>query len=174
MSGPVRETLDETIDRVAATLTAVPADPGFTQRLAPRLTRERPGWNHTWLVGAAAAAVIFVALLVNNGRDASVNAPLGVVAENAPAAPLVQGTTASVIEEPTVEQTTASVDPAPAVVEVNEPAPPPAIAALAAPEGIGVETLQLEALAVMPVEIGEIDIASLEVREIDGFEDPKE
>lgn len=178
MSGPVRETLDETIDRVAATLTAVPADPGFTERLASRLTGRSHAWPNSWLLaGAAAAAALVIAVLASSGRNAGMHTPQDTIAASAPAAPaLVEHLAAPVAEAPPIEQTSAPVDRAPAVVESEDGdlARPPAIAALAAPDGIGVATLQLEALYVTPVDIGQIDIASLEVREIDGFEEPKE
>jgi hypothetical protein len=158
VSGPVHETLDERIDRVAAALTAVPADPGFGDRLAPRLAGQgREGGNRWLFTAAAATAVVVLALVVNDRRDQGGTAP------QAP-----QGASA-IASGPTFAP--APVDAAPAVADVERP---PVIAALAAPDGIGVDTLQLEALHITPVDVEQIDIASLEVREIDGFEEPKE
>jgi hypothetical protein len=57
-----RETLDETIDRVAASLTAVPADPAFAARLRARWAdREQRG---TWRVAGACAAVALLAMAI--------------------------------------------------------------------------------------------------------------
>lgn len=72
-----------------------------------------------------------------------------------------------------VEQAASAAAPVPESIS-SDVERPPVIAALAAPDGIGVDTLQLDALHVTPVDVGQIDIASLEVREIGGFEEPKE
>jgi hypothetical protein len=175
VSGPVHETLDETIDRVAASLTAVPADRGFTERLVARLDGHGRGSSNRWLFAAAAAAAVVVLTVVVSIRREQDAKPLpGVVAappvmapgqRNAP--PLVGA------EEPIVERTVPAVVPAPAFID-SEVEPPPAIAALAAPEGIDVDTLQLDALHVSPVDVGEIDVASIEIREIGALDEPKE
>ena len=176
MSGPVRERLDETIDRVAAMLTAVPADPGFTERLAPRLVDRGHGSRTGWLMtAAAAAAAIVIAIVFSNGRDERASAPQEAMVTGSPTAPaLVERGTAATAQVPTVEPPSAPRDQAVARSEDLEEPRPPSIAALPAPDGIGVDTLHLEALAVMPVDVGEIDLASLEVRQIGGFEESKE
>ena len=183
MSGPVHETLDERIDRVAAALTAVPADPGFGERLAPRLAGQGREWGNRWLFAAAAAtAVVVLALVVSDRRDqsgtapqsASQSGPQSEIASSPILAPgPVTAAPAVAAEEPMVEQVASAAAPAPEFIG-SDVERPPAIAALATPDGIGVDTLQLEALHVTPVDVGQIDIASLEVREIDGFEEPKE
>ena len=177
MSDPVRETLDETIDRVAATLTAVPADPGFSERLAPRLAGRGDGWSNRWLfAAAAAAAVVVLALVVSDRRDqggtAPQSAPRNAIVSSPTVAPgPVNAAPAVAAEEPMIEQAVLAAAPAPEFIG-SDVERPPAIAALAAPEGIGVDTLQLEALHVTPVDVGEIDIASLEIREIGAPEEP--
>ena len=52
----MRETLDEAIDRVASTLTAVSADSRFANRLDARLD-ERRSWAPIWLMAATATSV---------------------------------------------------------------------------------------------------------------------
>jgi hypothetical protein len=60
----MNERLDETIDRIAAELTAVPPDPGFSARVRHRLPPTHPR-RSTWLVAsAAAAAAAAIALTV--------------------------------------------------------------------------------------------------------------
>jgi hypothetical protein len=180
VSGPVHETLDERIDRVAAALTAVPADPGFGDRLAPRLAGQgREGGNRWLFTAAAATAVVVLALVVNDRRDQGGTAPqapqgASAIASGPTFAPApVDAAPAVAAEEPLVEQAVSAAAPAPEFIG-SDVERPPAIAALAAPDGIGVDTLQLEALHITPVDVEQIDIASLEVREIDGFEEPKE
>jgi hypothetical protein len=58
----MNERLDETIDRLAAELTAVPPDPGFSARVRPRLSPS-PQRRPMWLVASAAAAAV-IALTV--------------------------------------------------------------------------------------------------------------
>lgn len=182
MSGPVHETLDERIDRVAAALTAVPADPGFGERLAPRLAGQGREWGNRWLFAAAAAAVVVLALVVNDRRDqggtappsASQSGPQSEIASSPTFAPgPVTAAHAIAAEEPMVEQAASTAAPAPEFIG-SDVERPPAIAALATPDGIGVDTLQLEALHVTPVDVERIDIASLEIREIGALEEPKE
>ena len=175
MSGPIHETLDERIDRVAASLTAVPADPGFGERLAPRLAGLDREWSHRWLfTAAAAAAVVVLALVVSDRGDQRGLAPQSAVLTSPTIAPgQVNAAPAIAAEQPVVEQAVSAVAPAPEYID-SEVERPPAIAALAAPDGIGVDTLQLEALHVTPVDIGQIEVASLEIREIGALEEPKE
>jgi hypothetical protein len=58
------ERLDETIDRVAAGLTAVPADPGFSARLRDRLPQQTHHRTRWILAAATAAAVVVAAVIV--------------------------------------------------------------------------------------------------------------
>jgi hypothetical protein len=177
VSGPVRETLDETIDRVAATLTAVPADPGFGDRLAARLEPAPRGWRTTWLVVSAAAAVVLLALIVGARREGPSPLPQVAAVHDVPAQkppPELSHAAASVADSGTAGAF-AETQRLPQLDAVEAPAAPPsAIAALPAPHTIAVETLALQALDVAPVDIGQIDVASLEIREIDVNEEPKE
>ena len=110
MSGPVHETLDERIDRVAAALTAVPADPGFGERLAPRLAGQGREWSNRWLfTAAAAAAVVVLAFVVSDrpdqGGSAPQSAPQSEMASSPTTAPgHVNAVPAVAAQEPLVEQ----------------------------------------------------------------------
>jgi hypothetical protein len=57
------EHIDETIDRVAAELTAVPADPGFSARLRDQLAH-RQHHSARWALASATAAVLVAAVVV--------------------------------------------------------------------------------------------------------------
>ena len=156
------DTLDEAIDRVAATMTAVSADDGFHARFDAQLRAARR-FELPWIglaAATAAAAAIFVALNLS-----STTSPLPVVstpsvASAIPVVPDVKPSTAAPIEE----LNTTSVPPA----RIDVVRVVPMIAALPHPAEIGVDDLSLNSLTIAPVEVGLLDLANLEVTGIDG------
>ena len=92
----MRETLDEAIDRVASTLTAVSVDPGFVDRLEARLDRRR---SHVpmWLMLATATTVVAAVVLIDRPPEserAAIEATLPRVADASPALPQCGGRSA--------------------------------------------------------------------------------
>jgi hypothetical protein len=175
----VPETLDETIDRVAAALTAVPADPGFGARLAARLDASARG-SWTWTVAAAGAAAIALAMAIVR-LDPSV-APIQQARAIGSATPFAEAV-AAVAPVPASTSTASTATAAPAMARVRttvraaSEAPAmsvPAIAALPDVETIGVDVLTLRDLQLAPVDVTQLDIATLEIPQIGVAEDPQE
>lgn len=164
----IRETLDEAIDRVAAAMTAVPARP-VHREIGEGPHREigkireftfLPKLAGLPVLLVAAATVLLAVLVLDRPREmepAVLESTLPRVNEAARAAPVA----------PVVE----TAAPVPArregtVHEVVEPhiPPRPAIAALTEPSGLTVGELNLESLAIAPVEVTDLeDLPSLEL-----------
>lgn len=157
----MRETLDEAIDRVASTLTAVSADSRLADRLDTRLD-ERRSRAPIWLMAATATSVLLATLLMNRPWD--VQRPA--------------------IESPSKAMTASAAGPS-ATIEVSIPievgtstpssqtrhasrelvmAPAPTIAALTGPPSLSVDELQLESLTITPVDVVHLEaVTSLEL-----------
>jgi hypothetical protein len=170
---PLPETLDEAIDRVAAAMTAVPADPGFGARLVPRLDAPARGVS-TWMVAAAAAAAIILSVWLVRPERSAVRPPQQASA-NQPAAPAVgpaPGVRAA--EAPTAT----ARPPMLATAAPAEPVAPiertPVIAALGPVETLTVDDLTLHELMIAPVDVAHLDIETLDVPEIGTTDEPKE
>lgn len=179
MNRPVTETLDETIDRVAAAITAVPTDPGFSSRLAPRLDAPARGAS-TWMVPAAAAAAIVLAVFlvrpersaVRPPQQASANLP---ASANQPAARTVHpAPSVRAVESPAAIAHAPRLTPAAPEETVRPIEPTAAIAALDPVATLNVDDLTLHELHIAPVDVAHLDIATIDVPEIGTTEDPKE
>jgi hypothetical protein len=162
------ERLDETIDRVAQTMTAVPADPAFSARLSRRLQR-RTGNVTSWVLAASAAAAVLVTTVVVSRPVADQPESIAAVARHDGLAPVAP------------EAATALTAPA-APVALAAPATPAAPAAPApeAPTGaedivpaLRVAALTLEPLTLADVDVVPLDVTRLEIIDIDSSE-PKE
>ncbi len=165
-----RETLDEAIDRVASGLTAVPPDPGFARRLDTRLAANSSGLSVS--MGASAIATLVVAAVVislNRPPDApSPGAPSLPAAVTSSSAPAISAP--AIVTSPVAPGRQASPSPRAEVIEPFVPA----LAALPTPELLNVDALTLESLTIAPVELGELDFARLEVRDIAAIGESKE
>jgi hypothetical protein len=186
MKNHATETLDDAIDRVAAAMTAVPHDERFAARLAGRLDRPRAfGLSPLMLAGGAVAAVA-VALAV--GLSVTRPAPVApaatrdaIAASTSTPAPAARTTAAppaaaATIDAPVSVSRVARAPrraPAPVVTRDLERSTP-AIPGLAGPAEIAFDRLNLDALAVDPVEVEALDLASLAVAGLDGPFEPKE
>lgn len=170
-----RETLDDTVDRIAAALTAVPPDPGFSQRLRPKLDgSSRLGW----MAVSAAAAVIALAILATLGRRepalVRATAPLVAVSEKPATIPSMR--VASPRVEPARRIATAARAP---VVTTAGPAehgrgePVAAIPALAVPDELDVGHLILPPLVIDAVALESLGTDTIAVPAL-GAADPKE
>jgi hypothetical protein len=174
------ERLDETIDRVAAHLTMVPADPGLAGRIAAQLEREpRFAWPRLAMASVAVAAVVAAFVFVNNARQA----PAVDVAHHA--------TTSPKADEPAqqpADVASARMSPAPsntatvarravgiALPSAEDLLPEmPQLASLASPVTIDVMVLPTDTLTIEPVDFAPLDVADLAVRDIDEGDSPKE
>lgn len=174
------ESLDETIDRVAADLTMVSADPALAARIADRLeTRKTLGWQRLALAGVAVAAIAVLAVVVSNiTRDVPA---VDVARATSPAAPRVEPSSAAAATTVGAAESTTAVAPERAVRQRRAPAPTqdplpelPQIDALSSPELIAIDTLPTDTLAIEPVDLAPLGMANLAVAEIDGRDSPKE
>jgi len=173
-----RETLDETLDRVANEITAVPPDVAFVARLRPQLD-ESVGQPFGWRTLVAATCVVALAVAANlvrhNGagtRRASeappaVVRPLPLEAERAVDANVAR---AKGHEEPSIGSATAGR----AHVRMEHPVAESAIPALTVPPTIDLAHLQLDPLVVDPVDFSRIEIADISVTGLGASEEPKE
>ena len=167
-----RETLDEAIDRVASALTAVPPDPGFARRLETRLEARSSGLP-LWIGASAIATVIVAAVAISlnwQPRAPSIedrSRPAAVASSSGPAV-----SSAAIVIPAVAAERRADASGRPRA-EVIEPFVP-AIAALSTPELLNVDALAFESLTIAPVEFGELDLASLEVRDLGATGESKE
>jgi hypothetical protein len=169
------ETLDDAIDRVAAALTNVPAAPDFSTRFRAGMCSRAP-IRPAPLAMAAAALLVAAAVAVGvrePNRSEEPELRMGVAepaADVAVARP--QETPPASIERAAGQGRVHAVPPRRA--DVGRESAPPAIAALEPPESLGVEHLDLEPLAVLPVELVNLAVETLIVGDIDVARDPKE
>ena len=174
-----RETIDETIDRVAAQLTMVPADPALAGRIAEQLDTDAPfAWMRWLLATGAVAAVAVLAVVVFNSSRAP--QPADIARATAP----VPGPTG---ETPHAEAARASASPQIAMTaptrgvtrrrsaEAHPPLPElPQIDALESPVLLAVDNIPTKTLTIEPVDLAPLDLANLAVRELGERDDPKE
>jgi hypothetical protein len=175
-----QESLDETIDRVAAHLTMVPADPALAARIADRLeTRKMLGWPRVAVAGVAVAAIALLAVVVSNITREEPAVEVARATSPAPA-PRIAAPQAAAPAGAAVESTTAI---APNGVARRRPAPQPAddplpelpqIDALNSPALLALDTLPTDILTIEPVDLAPLGMADLTVTEIDGRDSPKE
>lgn len=183
-----RETLDETIDRVAGEMSAVTANPTLTAQVCARMDARRRPWLMPSLAAASVAAVVVSATVLWPRSDRSVPpAPPGreLAADAvAPNAPLAEGGPSARVDAMVDAESEPGMPPHPApddaaggaavrlntsfVLELANAGAPTAPAPLAIPE------LTIRPLAVPDdPEIAPLQIESLRVAEID-FEASKE
>lgn len=171
------ESLDETIDRVAAHLTMVPADPALAARIADRLeTKKALGWPRFALAGAAVIGMAILAVVVSNTvRDVpAVDVARATSSAPAPrvepqfAAPATAESTTVIAAQRVVRQRRAPLP-------THDPLPElPQIDALSTPVLLAVDTLPTDTLTIEPVDLAPLGMADLSVAEIDGRDSPKE
>lgn len=173
----MRETLDETLDRVANQITAVPQDATFVARLRPHLDasgRQLSGL-HT-LIAATCVLALAVGLMRSSDPGTRRSSPIQ-TASARPAAPPAQ--TARSESEPVDRQAlrATTTDRATAAVprsEIEHTVAVSAIPALPAPPIIDLAHLQLDGLVVEPVEVSSIEIPEISVADLRMSEEPKE
>jgi hypothetical protein len=176
-----REELDDTIDRVAAAITFVPADPALARRIAARIdhTSDVLAWRGLLAGAVDVAAVAIVVALVTSARQASIETPLVTTApaERAPvlanAAPAVTPTVAPTESHAEVVRPQQAVRPEPRrIAEAAVDAPQ--IPALPLPALLDMTDLPTDALTIAPVDLTPLDLANLTVAELDDRNEPKE
>ena len=172
-----RESIDETIDRVAARLTMAPADPDLAGRIAQQLDREAPfAWSRLAIASAAVAAVVVTVVFFNNAPEV----PSADIARSAPPAP-----SSAVAAPPAVAPDTDTISLSSAAIArrsagakaalAHEPLPEmPQIESLPSPATLAVEMLSTDTLTIEPVDLAPLDVADLAVRGIDERDSPKE
>jgi hypothetical protein len=157
-----RETLDETIDRVAAALTVVPADPGFSERLMPRLASETRWTPRSLVFATAAAAVVLLAMMMMNRREDApiVQTAAAPSASPAPAFDMPTSEPAAIAEtRPSTTLATSSAEN----VEAHDHELTAGIAALTPPDSLTVEHLAIPHLAIDAVEVERLEVPTLQI-----------
>jgi hypothetical protein len=173
-----QESIDETIDRVAARLTMVAADPALAGRIAEQLDREQSfAWSRLVMASAAVAALVVAIVLFKNTREVAIPDIARTVAP-APSserpAPRDQAPRAS--DPPALARATLTTQRVrPAAEAAPDPLPEmPEIELLRSPVTLAVDTLSTDTLTVAPVDLAPLDVANLAVSEIGERESPKE
>lgn len=170
----VLETLDEAIDRVAASMTAVPGDLLLADRIARELNDRRGSlWT---LIPAAAVITALVVAVAWSVLDRSSAVPSTASIRRQAAVPAAAPTRSVASFD---HQTAHTVTPArtrarrasPAVV-LDEESPVRPIDALSEAASIAIAELPNDLLTIAPVHIAPLDLASLEVNEMKG-DDPR-
>jgi hypothetical protein len=168
---PRLETMDEAIDRVAASLTAVRDDEEFVARLEARLDVRSFRAHARWLVAVPATAAVILALVISFDQNPPQRIPIDTSAGLAPDAPSVPARDV-IAPRVAAEQRAVRVES-----ELAHAAPDTIrhIAALNEPPTLNVDALVVESLTIDPVtEPGLLELPSLEVRDIDAVADQKE
>lgn len=170
------ERLDETIDRVAGTMTSVASDPALVARIARRLeadASQAPSWPRLGFAAAGVAAAVIVAIVVLTDQRGP--QPREAAARNAPGAshPAV----ATQPSTPAADRIAHTVD-RPArprrARSITHEAQVPQIAALPSPELLSVDGIATDPLTVFPVDLAPLDLANLALTDADSPADPKE
>lgn len=171
-----REEIDDIIDRVAAAITFVPADPAFAARIIDRLDDGKAA-GVAWPRWAAATALlaIVIAGAIAISRD---DAPQEVLVS----APPVERPASRVVPQPAPPAVTARGDADAPRQARRVPLPPrssevigvPQIAALPSPEALDLSNLSTDLLTIAPVDVAPLDLANLAVAELVGRDDFKE
>jgi hypothetical protein len=157
------ERIDETIDRVAAELTAVSPNAGFATRLLDRLQRPQRRSVMSILVLVSATATLFVAVLLmfDRGPAAQPEAVLGRTLDTAPVELLPGGLVGSVSADLAVMSNQAHVLPALPSVDNEDAAIP------GGPGALEVEALTIEPMEFpVPTDIVPLDVPNLLIGEI--------
>jgi hypothetical protein len=175
-----RESIDETIDRVAAQLTMAPADPARAGRIAEQVERDAPfAWPRLVMASVAVAALVVAVVLLKNTREADradiarTAAPASSPEVSRPRddAPRTRDATSLMSAALTAQRVRPAAEPA---LE-PEPLPEmPEIESLQSPVTLAVDTLPTDTLTIAPVDLASLDVADLAVSEIGERASPKE
>jgi hypothetical protein len=175
-----REAIDDTIDRVAAELTLVAADPELPGRITAHLERQPRmtfGWRLAIGAAATAAAAMLAAFVLNappspaidHARTADalpVSAPSREIAPAAVAAPApIVPTRDRVARVASVPRGASAIEPLPEFRQID---------ALPSPAMLAVDDLNTDLLTVAPVDVAPLDLANLVVGEVAARDEPKE
>jgi hypothetical protein len=181
MTAP-HERLDETIDRVAAALTMVPADPALAERIAHRLQTERAAHPLAWRQLAAAAvaltAITLIAIALDRNRNPEItaHAPTLIGQQRAPVVMPTAPRQSSAAERrgaQTAPVTRQDRRPTPNPQAVIADSGAPMLDALPAPMLLAVDSLTHDPLTIAPVTVAPLDLETLTISEV-GRDSPKE
>jgi len=170
------ETLDETIDRVAAWLTHAPANPLLVERIVGRLAPSEATGVDWWKAAIAVVAVATATLVISMVgprldrnqiaappvASASTSNDAAVIQAAAP--PAARGATDAVVSQP------ASTGSRPRQLRLNDDG---AMEPLATPPRLALNALATEALTVTPVDVAPLDVANLSLED-EASHEPKE
>lgn len=173
----IRETLDETLDRVANEITAVPPDVALVARLRPQLD-ESVGQPFGWRTLVAATCVLALALAASLVRHNDAGTRRASEAPPALVRPLPleaeRAVDANVARAGHEEQSIGAATAGQAHVRMEHPVVESAIPALPVPPAIDLAHLQLDPLVVDAVNFSRIELADISVTDLGAAGEPKE
>jgi hypothetical protein len=180
MNRRAHETLDDTIDRVAAAMTLVPPDGLVAAHVTARLGRRPALLMSPVMVATGAVAVVVLAIVLKPAFTRQTPAARDVaqrvdktVAVPMPAPILPAASNQPQPTEP-IAASTAPTAAAPAAQAVERGRELPAIAALTGPADLAMADLEVRPLTVAPVDVEALDVVGLIVPELSGSSEPKE
>jgi hypothetical protein len=175
---PHRETIDDTIDRVAAELTLVAADPALPERITARLERQPRvtfGWRLAIGAAATAAAAMLAALVINAPPSPAIDHARTADASSVPSRAIAPAAVALRAPSVSTRDRVARVAPMPRTASAIEPLPEfRQIDALPSPAMLAVDDLNTDLLSVTPVDVAPLDLADLVVGDVSARDEPKE
>jgi hypothetical protein len=176
---PQREALDDTIDRVGAKLTAVPADPTLARRITARLNsapRSTLGWPLVLAMTGTAAAAMVAGFILTAPTSSAIDDESKAGAVSLPAPSPEIGASVTAMPPPnTPIRDRGRLAPVVRRANVTEPLPElRQIDALSSPAVLAVEDLSTDSLTVAPVDVTPLYLADLIVGDVSGREEPKE
>lgn len=171
------ETLDETIDRIAGEMTTVSADPAFADRVRPRLSDDRRPLFGPVLAAATVVSAVVIAIVLWPQNESPSRADRELIAGSVAPTVSLPATVwnASTTLLPPLEGRTL-----PAAGGGAPAAPHGSAVAEAQVESAGPDPLAIVELAIPPpvspdvVSIAPLDVAQLEVPELDTTYESKE
>lgn len=167
---PPQETIDETIDRVAASLTAVPRDNVFQLCHVPSAIwpKPMPGWATVSTAVAILGCLVALQTWIGSNKEATqivMTAPPVALPADASVSREVRDAGAEAVVTQEVRPTARIVAASSAIDNM---------AALPAPATLHVEELTLEALTIAPVELDLLHVHTLDAAETGSAGESKE
>ncbi len=177
---PQGEHLDETIDRVAAALTMVPADPALAERIAQRLQTESAApalaWGQLAFGAVALTAAVLIAIALDRDPEITSLAPIRVAQQPAPLVTPVEPK-ARAPQPRIASQIAATPRQARRIAGTHQAfianGDAPKLDTLSAPKLLEVDSLTNDPLTISPVDVAPLDLATLTISDV-GRDTPKE
>ena len=167
-----RETLDETIDRVAGEMTAVPSDAAFVARLRAEFDRPQPRSGVWTACIAFAVLALAIAPVLFRSRGA---VPSAMPAPAVASVPPVESRPAIAATMPAPSGTGRAMPGARVPARIDRAANGLAtIPALPTPADLDLAHLELEPLDIAPADVSSLELPDISIAGLGSTGDPKE